>query len=305
MGDASGTTIGFVGVGRMGAPMCRNLVRAGYRVLASDTDPAREGIVRACGAGWFPVTADVARSADVLITVLPGPQEVSTAMVGGGLVHALPVGAAWIDITSNSSAAVDPIRRLVNARGIEVLDAPVGGGVDAAEAGTLQFFVGGDAAVLKRHRPLLEVLGDPARIIHAGGYGSGYTVKLLVNLLWFGQAVATAESLLLGQRMGVDLVTLRRALADSAAGSEFIRRDLDALFSGNYMTTFGLDRCYEQLVTVTDLAREHQMPFELSETVMRIYGRAAAHYGNADGELLAVALLEEESGQRLRVERSR
>lgn len=119
---------------------------------------------------------------------------------------------------------------------------------------------------------------------------------------WFRQAVATAESLLLGRRMGVDLATLRRALADSAAASEFIRRDLDALFAGDYMTTFGLDRCYEALLSVTALAREHEVPFELSEAVTRIYERATARYGNTDGELLAVALLEEESGQRLRAE---
>jgi 3-hydroxyisobutyrate dehydrogenase len=102
--------------------------------------------------------------------------------------------------------------------------------------------------------------------------------------------------------MGVDLGTLRRALADSAAASEFIRRDLDALFAGDYMTTFGLGRCYEELLSVTALAREYQVPFELSEAVTRIYERATARYGNADGELLAVALLEEEAGQRLRAE---
>ncbi|MFL6056521.1 MAG: NAD(P)-dependent oxidoreductase [Actinoallomurus sp.] len=303
MGGASGTTIGFVGVGRMGTPMCRNLVRAGYRVMASDIDPAREEVVRACGAEWAPVTAEVAASADVLITMLPGPGEVSAAMVGsGGLVDALPAGAVWVDMSSNSPAAADPIRRRATARGIEVLDAPVGGGVAAAEAGTLRFFVGGDGAVLKRNRPVLEALGDPAQIMHVGAHGSGYTVKLIVNLLWFGQAVATAESLLLGRRMGVDLATHRRALADSAAASEFIRRELDALFAGDYMTTFGLDRCYEELLSVTALAREHAVPFELSEAVTRIYERATARYGNADGELLAVALLEEESGQRLRAE---
>ncbi|MEV5710343.1 NAD(P)-dependent oxidoreductase [Actinoallomurus sp. NPDC052274] len=303
MGGADGTRVGFVGVGRMGTPMCRNLARAdGYRVLASDIDPARADVVEACGAAWTPVTAEAARSADVLITMLPGAEAVAAAMVGGGLVDALPSGAVWIDMSSNSPAAADPIRRLAAARGIDVLDAPVGGGVPAAEAGTLQFFVGGDGAVLKRHRPLLEVLGDPARITHVGGHGSGYTVKLIVNLLWFGQAVATAESLLLGLRMGVDLATLRRALADSAAESRFIRRDLDALFAGDYMTTFGVDRCYEELAAVTDLARAHQVPFELSEAVRRIYERAAARYGTADGELLAVRLLEEESGRWLRTE---
>ena len=89
---------------------------------------------------------------------------------------------------------------------------------------------------------MFDALGEPDRLVHVGGPGTGYTTKLLANLLWFGQAIATAEALLLGERAGIDLGVLRGALADSAASSRFIRSDLDALFAGDYMTTFGLDR---------------------------------------------------------------
>jgi 3-hydroxyisobutyrate dehydrogenase len=199
-----------------------------------------------------------------------------------------------------ASAAAEPIRLLAVARGVDVLEAPVGGGVPAAEAGSLKLFVGGDAELLERHRSLLEVLGDPHRIVHVGGPGAGYTTKLLVNLLWFGQAVATAEALLLGKSAGVDLGLLRTALADSAAAGDFIRRDLDALLAGDYMTSFGLDRCYEELVNVSAQARSYGLPFELSDLVGRTYGRALTRYGPVDGELLAVALLEDEAGIELR-----
>ena len=84
----------------------------------------------------------------------------------------------------------------------------MGGGIAAAREGKMQLFVGGAASAVERHRALLEVLGDPDRIVHTGGHGTGYTVKLLVNLLWFGQAVATAEALLLGQRAGIDPAVL-------------------------------------------------------------------------------------------------
>jgi 3-hydroxyisobutyrate dehydrogenase len=97
--------------------------------------------------------------------------------------------------------------------------------VSAAEGGSLKLFVGGDVEVLERHRSLLEILGGPHRIVQVGGPGAGYTTKLLVNLLWFGQAVATGEALLLAKRAGIDLGLLRAALADSAAASDFIRRD--------------------------------------------------------------------------------
>jgi 3-hydroxyisobutyrate dehydrogenase len=147
---------------------------------------------------------------------------------------------------------------------------------------------------------LLEILGSPGRVRHVGGYGAGYTAKLLINLLWFGQAVAAAEALLLGRASGLDLGVLREVLADSAAGSDFIRHDLDALFAGDFMRTFGLDRCCEELQTVTELARGHHLPFQVSESVAELYQQALRRYGPADGELLGIALLEEQARLRLR-----
>jgi 3-hydroxyisobutyrate dehydrogenase len=147
---------------------------------------------------------------------------------------------------------------------------------------------------------VLEALADPQRIIHVGGNGAGYTVKLLVNLLWFGQAVATGEALLLGHRAGIDLDMLRQALATSAASTAYIRDDLSALLDGDYLTSFGLDRCCEQLTAVTDLARELGVPSQLTQVVERTYQRALRRFGPVDGELMAVALLEEEAGLQLR-----
>ncbi len=293
------TRIGFLGVGRMGLPMCANLSRSGYDVTAGDLRVELEDAVTACGARWGSTSSEVAGAADVLITMLPGPQEVRDAMLDpGGALDALPAGATWIDMSSSSPAVGREIGERAEARGVGVLDAPVGGGVPAARAGTLQLFVGGDAALIQRHRAVLEALGD--RILHVGGHGAGYTTKLLVNLLWFGQAVATAEALLLGRRAGIDLDVLREALASSAASSEFVRHDLEALFTGDYLESFGLDRCVEELATVTALARESGLPFELSELVERLHRRALTRYGPVDGELLAVALLEEEAGVTLR-----
>jgi 3-hydroxyisobutyrate dehydrogenase len=114
-------------------------------------------------------------------------------------------------------------------------------------------------------------------------------------MLWFGQAIATAEALLLARHAGIDLDVLRQALMDSAASSAFIPDNLGALLAGDYMTGFGLDRCCEELTTVTALGREHDVPFELSALVEQTHQRALTRYGPADGELLAVALLEERS----------
>lgn len=181
-----------------------------------------------------------------------------------------------------------------------MLDAPVGGGVAAARAGTLQLFVGGDAAVLDRCRPVLEVLADPHSISHTGGNGTGYLTKLLVNLLWFGHSIAAAEALLLGRRAGIDVDLLRHVLASSAGSSAFIRDDLGSLLDGDYLPSFGLDRCCEELATIAGLARDLNLPSEMTQLVEQTYQRALRRYGPVKGELLAVALLEEQAGIRLR-----
>jgi len=295
--------IAFVGLGRMGSPMCAALVRAGYQVTATDKRPECEAAAVALGARWRTTPAQAAEASDVLITMLPGPREVHAAMLGdAGALEGLASGSTWIDMTSNSPTAARPVREQAMKQGVEVLEAPVGGGIPDARAGRLQLFVGGEAHVLARHRSLLEVLGDPDRIAHVGGHGTGYTVKLLVNQLWFGQAVATAEALLLGQAAGIDLAVLRRALADSAAASRFISRDISALYRGDYLTSFGLDRICEELEAVTALASDYQVPWELSDLVRRTYRRALDRFGPGQGELLAVALLEEEAGRLLRPE---
>jgi len=298
---AGTSRIGFVGLGRMGLPVCAALVGAGYRVAATDERAGAEADAVACGAAWRDTPAQAAAAADVLITMLPGTREVEAVMLGvAGALEGMTAGMTWIDMTSSSPAAVRPVRERAIAARVQMLEAPAGGGVQAAREGRLQLFVGGDAALVEHHRELLEVVGDPELIVHVGGHGAGYTAKLLVNLLWFGQAIATAEALLLGQRAGIDLQVLRQTLSSSSAASTFIIRDVDAVFRGDYLASFGLDRICEELEAVTALARDHRVPFELSDCVYRTYRRALARYGAVDGELLAMALREDQAGQKLR-----
>ncbi len=280
--------------------MCANLVAAGHTVTAGDARAEAEQAVLQCGANWRAPLAEVAAGAEILITMLPGGDEVRQVMAGSGVLAAMPPDAVWIDMSSTSPAAGRELAAAARARGVAVLDAPVGGGVPAARSGTLQVFAGGDVAVLDRCRPVLAAVADPHRVIHVGGNGAGYTVKLLVNLLWFGQAVATGEALLLARRAGIGLDVLRQTLATSAASTAFIRDDLGALLDGDYLTSFGLDRCCEELTAIADLARELGVPAELTQTVEQMYQRALRRFGPVDGELMAVAMLEEEAGLRLR-----
>jgi 3-hydroxyisobutyrate dehydrogenase len=143
---------------------------------------------------------------------------------------------------------------------------------------------------------VLEVVAD--RIIHVGPPGSGYTLKLLANALWFGQAVAVAETLTLAERAGIEPETARAALAESAAGGRFLERDAPALLAGDDLASFDLARCCEQLDTVLALAKQLAVPLELTNVVDEIHRRALAHYGEVDGELLGARFVAERAGVR-------
>jgi 3-hydroxyisobutyrate dehydrogenase len=284
----------------MGLPICNRLVQAGFDVAAGDREVGREEAVHAAGGRWFGDLRLVVEAADVLITVLPGSAELRDVMRTA--MPALGPAMTWVDMTSAAPAVGVELMTRAERRGAECLEVTLGGGVPAAMTGALQLFVGGGEHTLNRHRALLEVLGT---VEHVGDRGAGYLSKLLVNLLWFGQAVAVGEALLVARREGLDLDVFVSVLRRSAAASNFLSGDLDALLRGDYLESFGLDRCCEELDAVVSVAREGDVPCELSTTVQRAYRDALAHYGPVDGELRAVARLEERAGLQLRVGQKR
>ena len=195
-----GQRIGFIGVGHMGRPMAANLLRAGFAVTAFDATPHARSELETLGATWAEDAASVAAVVDTLITMLPGPREVDDVLVGSGRVlENLRPGATWIDMSTSSPAVGRRIGERCAERDVRNLDAPVSGMAKGAVAGTLQIFVGGDRECFLEQRPLLEAMGDPERIFHVGPHGAGYSVKLLINLLWFAHAVAAAEVMVMGE----------------------------------------------------------------------------------------------------------
>jgi 3-hydroxyisobutyrate dehydrogenase len=279
----------------MGLPVCERLVAAGWEVAATDARPELQAAVGTAGAHWVGDVAALVDQVDVVLTVLPGTAEVQAVMAQA--MARLRPGMTWIDMTSGDPR---PARALVHdatARGVDALDAALGGGVPAARSGTVQLFVGGEDAAVERQRPLLEVLG---RVEHVGGPGAGRLVKLIVNLLWFEQSLAVGEALLVARRSGLDLGVVSAVLGRSAAASEFVAADLPGLLAGDYRDSFGLDRCCDQIAVMADLARELGVPCELSDAVHGAYRAALERYGPVDGELRAVALLEERAGVDLR-----
>jgi len=304
--------VGFIGLGNMGGPMCAHLVRAGFAVRAFDIDERALGRATAAGAARASSATDAAAGADALVTMLPGPPQVEEVLLGGGraapggatadgALAALPAGAALIEMSTSSAALGERLRAAAAQRGVEMLDAPVAGQAAGAQAGTLSIYVGGERALLERCRPLLEAMGERERIFHVGGPGCGYVVKLLLNLLWFVHAVAAGEALVVGVRAGVSLEALHAALTGSPANSHLLERDLLPLLrAGDYDEAFPMRLVTKDLALAIELAREAGVPVELSALVEQIHRRARARFGDAAGELSAVALYEELAGMRLR-----
>jgi 3-hydroxyisobutyrate dehydrogenase len=295
--------VGFIGLGHMGAPMSRNVLAAGHDLVVHDVRPdAATGLLEA-GASWAGSPRESGVDRDVVITMLPGPSQVEEVLLGpGGLLAGLSAGDTWIDMSTSVPAVADKVRAVAGSSGVAILDAPVAGGITGARDGTLQIFIGGATDDYLRMRPLLEVMGDRERILHVGSHGAGYTVKLMLNLLWFASVTLTAEALTIGVRAGVDVATLRRSLLTSAAASHFLEHDvLSVLERGDFDESFALALACKDLGLAVDLARQTGVPAEMSAMVEQIYRRARAQYGDAGGQLLPIKLLEDLTSTQLRL----
>jgi 3-hydroxyisobutyrate dehydrogenase len=298
--------VGFIGLGNMGGPMCGHLAKR-YEVVAYDLDAGALARARAAGARVAASARECAQGTQALITMLPAPPHVEQVLLGEeGLIAAMAPGSIAIDMSTSSTAVGRRVLAAAEERGIDVLDAPVAGQSIGAKAGTLAIYVGGEEPAFERARPLLETMGNPERIFHLGPSGSGYTVKLLLNLLWFIHSIATAEVLTVGVRAGVPLERLHEALVGSPANSNFLERDVRmVLDDGDYDDAFPMRLVTKDLGLAVDLARDVGVPVELTALVEQIHRRARAVYGDDAGEISPVRLYEDLAGVKLRLPRTR
>jgi 3-hydroxyisobutyrate dehydrogenase len=231
------STIGLVGVGRMGGALLPHLLSVAP-VVAHDADPARAEAVRTAGAQWTDDVDEVFRSATTLVTVLPGPRELQSVMASAAFLRP---GALWIDMTSGDPRVSDRLAAAVEALGGQAVGAPIAGSPLDAERRSLTFFVGGPPSAKAAAAPLLEHLSTGGTVRDAGPRaGDAQTAKLVANALWFAIVVATSEALLLGRSLGIEPPALAALLRDSAGGSVFADRHLGPMLDGDPFATFGI-----------------------------------------------------------------
>jgi len=250
--------IGFVGLGRMGFPMARNLAHAGYRVHVFDVAP--EPMRRAAGVAGLVAHGsprEVAVAATVVFTALPNDAIVRETYLGpSGLAAGGRPGLVTCDCSTVSPDVTLEVHRAAQARGIHHLDTPMLGSSPQAESGEIFFMVGGDAAQMPVIQPLLDVMGRLT--MHVGPSGTGNQIKLLHNALGAVNAVAVAESLALCDAVGVDPRTYYQVVKNGGgmAYSTYFDRRVLRVVDGNYEPTFTLDLMLKDVTLATEMAGE-------------------------------------------------
>jgi 3-hydroxyisobutyrate dehydrogenase len=200
-------TIGFIGLGNMGAPMATNLLKAGHQVIGFDLVPGAVEALAAKGGKAAKSAAEAAGAGDIVMTMLPaGPQVRAVYLDEGGVLASARRGALLVDCSTIDVESARAVAAAAKRAGFDMLDAPVSGGTAGAEAASLTFMVGGEAQVFARAQPLLAAMGRT--IVHAGPAGNGQAAKICNNMILGVSMIAVCEAFALAERLGLEAQTL-------------------------------------------------------------------------------------------------
>ena len=283
------TKIAFIGLGNMGAPMAVNLVKAGHQVRAFDLIPASLQSFVAAGGKQASSAKEAAEGAEVVISMLPAGRHVGELYSSeGGLLAQLPKGCLVIDSSTIDATTARQVGATALKAGIDFIDAPVSGGVSGAEAGTLSFIVGGEAACFARANPILEAMGK--NIFHAGGVGSGQIAKTCNNMLLSVLMAGTAEALQMGIENGLDPKILSDIMVKSSGRNWALEvyNPVPGVMPGtpacnNYQGGFMVDLMNKDLDLALGVAQESSSKVPMGEQAAALFeAHAKANNGKCD-----------------------
>ena len=275
--------VGFVGVGNMGGPMCRNIIKnSGHEILVFDLDAAAVERCVAVGGVAAGSIAGATAESDVVMTSLPMPKDVEAVVLGeGGIAENARQGTVVIDLSTNSPVMVRHIAAALESRGIRMLDAPVSGGTIGAEKATIAIMVGGDRALFDEHHALFESFGKT--VVHTGEIGTGCVAKIVNNMLAFCNMAGGAEALMLGGAAGIDPDILDQVIRNASGNSFGYRSMAKMTLAGDFTATFALDLAYKDLHLALELADEIGIPLPLAAQTHNLMRMArASGYGGED-----------------------
>jgi len=287
--------IAFIGLGNMGNPMCRNLLKHGHSLKVYDVVPDLVKKLEKEGCEVATSASECARAVDVVITMLPSSPHVRSVYLGEyGVLKGAKPGTPLID-----SSTIDPLTSRevamdAKARGCPMIDAPVSGGVGGAEAGTLTFMVGGESHDYEAAKPILQAMGK--NIVHCGGIGNGQVAKICNNMMLAVEMIATAEGMTLAAKLGMDPKTFA-AIVNTSSGRCWssdtynpypgVLENVPA--SRGYTGGFGADLMLKDLTLVTDAAKSAKQPVLLGALAQQVYQKHS-NDGNGAKDFSSVIL---------------
>ena len=261
--------IGFIGLGIMGKPMAKNLLKAGHELCAFDIVPAAVADVVAAGARRGSSPKEAASGADLVITMLPNSPHVKEAVLGkDGVIEGLRKGTIFVDMSSIAPAVSQEVAAQLAAQGVEMLDAPVSGGEPKAIDGTLAIMVGGKEAVFNQVKDVLLKMGSTA--VLCGGIGAGNVTKLATQIVVALNIAAMSEAFVLATKAGVDPAKVFDAIKGGLAGSTVLNAKAPMVLAGNYKPGFRIELHIKDLQNALDTAHAVGAPIPLTSQIMEI-----------------------------------
>ncbi|MBO4873210.1 MAG: 2-hydroxy-3-oxopropionate reductase [Lachnospiraceae bacterium] len=268
--------IGFIGLGIMGKPMAKNLLKAGYDLTVSRANKAASELVEA--GAKAATNREIAESCDLVLTMVPNSPQVKDVMCGpdGVGAHMRP-GSTFIDMSSINPVASKEIAAELASYGVEMLDAPVSGGEPKAIDGTLSFMVGGKQEVFDRFKPVLLAMGSS--VVRCGEVGAGNTTKLANQIIVACNIQALAEALTLAQKAGVDPQLVFEAIRGGLAGSTVMNAKAPMMIAGNDKPGFKIDLHIKDLNNALDCAHTVGSPIPMTAQVQEVLQWMHSHEG--------------------------
>ena len=261
--------IGFIGLGIMGNPMAKNLLKAGYSLTVYDIVPEKIDDIVAAGATPGSSSKDVAEKSDIIITMLPNSPEVKEAVLGAdGVLDGAKSGTILVDMSSIAPLASKEVSERAGEKGVVVLDAPVSGGEPKAVDGTLAIMVGGPAETFEKVKDILAVMGGSVTLV--GEIGSGNMTKLANQIIVALNIAAMSEAMVLATKSGVDPEKVFQAIRGGLAGSTVLDVKMPLVLEGNFNPGFRIELHIKDLAKALDTAHEVGVPVPLSGAVMEV-----------------------------------
>lgn len=294
------TRVGFVGLGHMGKHMAASLIRAGYPLTGYDIRPETRADPVLAGALWADSPRAVAQVSDVLITSLPGPDQVDEVFFGAdGALAGLAAGSYYIDMSTSTPGEMRKIAGAAAAGGVGVIDAPVAGGIRGARNGTLTIMAGGSDADYAACLPVLKAMGE--RVFLVGGVGAGHVAKLVNNMMTIINGLTAMEAMVVGAKAGLDLERLLEVV-EAGTGSSFSLNVIRyVIFRGNFdPAKFALSLAAKDLRIAVEYADEIGVEMNVVPSAARILADAMEE-GLADRDWSSyITLIERSAGVQVR-----